>query len=286
MWKCKALHNHLSSMGFVTKANEHRPSEEPPFTWFHAVHSEDYFRSVLSGSLGDQAERRIGFKTEMRKPHLIKRAVLECSGTVRTVELALQHGVAVNLAGGSHHAHPNFGSGFCIFNDLAVAAAWARRYAGAQRVAILDFDVHQGDGTAAIFANEPNVFTCSMHCSDNFPFDKHASDLDINLPRGVGDKEFLTVMRTHVDDILANFKPDLVLYEAGVDVYRHDLLGHLELTHAGIWQRELDVIGTCVKAGVPIACVIGGGYDRNAEALARRHSLLYRAAAKVWQTCG
>ena len=219
----------------------------------------------------------------MRKAPLIQRTRLECSGTVRTVQLALERGLAANLAGGTHHAHWDYGSGFTILNDLVIAATWAREHTAVRRVAIVDLDVHQGDGTAALFGGEPDVFTMSLHCGANFPFRKAVSDLDVDVPRGTADREYLQLLRKHLPAVLDRHRPELVLYDAGVDVYAGDQLGYLSLSHAGIYQRDRYVIDTCVARSVPIACVIGGGYDRNAQALARRHALLHRAASHVWR---
>ena len=287
MWKFADLFAELSRLGVATSQNVYRPVDSPPHEWFEQVHEPTYYRAFLAGKLGSEQERRIGFREEARRAPLITRTLLECSGTVRTVELALQHGLAANCAGGTHHAHRDFGSGFTVLNDLAVAAAWARRHVDkVDRVAIVDLDVHQGDGTATIFADEPEVFTLSFHCGANFPFRKQRSSWDEDLPRGTGDQEYLRRLRRVLPAVLDTHRPDLVLYDAGVDVYEGDELGYLALSTAGIYQRDRYVIETCVRAGVPVACVIGGGYDRNALELARRHALLHRAAAHVWARHG
>ena len=272
--------------GLGVRHTLHRPRDDPPHSWFEAVHDPAYYRAFLAGELGEKAERRIGFGGEMQKPGLIQRTVLECSGTVLTAELALRHGLAANVAGGTHHAHRDFGSGFTILNDLAVAAQWARDHANVQRVAVVDLDVHQGDGTAALFHSDPDVFTFSMHCGANFPFRKSPSDWDVDVPRGTADGAYMALLREALPTILADFQPDLVLYDAGVDVYAGDALGHLDVTHAGLWRRDTYVMETCVRAGVPIGCVIGGGYDKSPLALARRHALVHRAAALVWERHG
>ena len=223
MWKFSDLYGHLSSLGVACSDNVYRPAENPNHAWFEAVHDAEYYRGFLSASLGEKAERRIGFGVETRKPELILRTILECKGTVKTVELALEQGLSANLAGGTHHAHSDFGSGFTILNDLAVAAAWARRHAGVERVAIIDLDVHQGDGTASIFEADEKVFTCSMHCGANFPFRKASSDMDIDVPRGTTDDEYLRILADDaLPTILGTAKPDLVLYDAGVDAFEGD----------------------------------------------------------------
>ena len=162
MWKFADLFAHLTNIGIASEANVHRPAETLPHDAVEAVHCPDYYQSFIGGTLGEKAERRIGFGLETRKPELIRRTLLEASGTIKTVELALQQGLAANLAGGTHHAHRDFGSGFTILNDLAIAATWARTHNVARRVLVVDLDVHQGDGTAAIFESEPDVFTLSF----------------------------------------------------------------------------------------------------------------------------
>ena len=283
MWKFSDLHSHLCELGLVTPQNIHRPRDDPPHEWFTAVHDAEYYNAFLTGGLDAAAARRIGFGDEMGKEELILRTRLEVSGTVKTVELALEHGVAANLAGGTHHAHRSFGSGFTILNDLAIAARWAQREAGVQRVAIIDLDVHQGDGTAAIFTDDPSVFTLSMHCGANFPFRKAVSDLDVDVPRGTADHDYLALLRDTLPGVLEAHAPQLVLYDAGVDPFEGDQLGYLKLTHAGLLKRDCYVVDTCVSAGIPVACVVGGGYDRDRRALARRHALIHRACARVWR---
>lgn len=283
MWKFADLHRHLTGLGLATAANMHVPREDPPHEWFEAVHDSEYYRAFLNGALDPAAARRIGFGDEIKKEGLIKRTRLECSGTITTVQLALQHGLAANLAGGTHHAHQSFGSGFTILNDLAVATRWAQSNSNSvRRVCVIDLDVHQGDGTASIFAGDPDVFTFSMHAGSNFPFRKATSDLDVDVARGTGDKQYMALLRDALPALLTRHKPDLVLYDAGVDPFAGDQLGHLELSHAGLYQRDLFVIDTCVAAGIPTACVIGGGYDRDRLALARRHALVHRATSRVF----
>lgn len=321
MGKFSDLYAHLRMSGIATAENMHTPAE-PPAAWFTAVHKASYYDRFIGGALGAAQERRIGFGDEMRTQSLIDRTRLECAGTVLTAQLALRHGLAANLAGGTHHAHRDFGSGFTILNDLAVTASWVRTHTDVERVAAVDLDVHQGDGTAAIFAGDDHVFTFSMHAGShprarhtrpssppvraaararlartvsttctrrtpnppgtNFPFRKSTSDLDVDVPRGTGDEGYLALLRGALPGLLDDFRPGLVLYDAGVDVYAGDALGHLALSHAGIWKRDSFVIDECVRRGIPIACVIGGGYDRDRTALARRHALVHRAAARVW----
>lgn len=239
------------------------------------VHEPGYIDAFTAGTLSRDAVRRIGLPWS---EGLVKRTITAVGGTIRTAELALEHGLACNTAGGTHHAHRGFGSGFCVFNDLAVAAATLLERTAVQRVLILDLDVHQGDGTAAIFADEPRVFTWSVHCEKNFPCRKMPSDLDTPLEAGVGDERYLAVLRGLLPVVLERVEPDLVLYDAGVDVHADDKLGRLALTDAGLSARDRLVLSGCRDRVIPVAAVIGGGYHDDIRVLARRHSTLHRAA--------
>jgi acetoin utilization deacetylase AcuC-like enzyme len=248
--------------------------------WLEQVHTTDYVGTFLAGKLEPKAQRRIGLPWS---PALVKRTCAAVGGTVLTARLALQYGLACNTAGGTHHAFPDFGSGFCIFNDLAVATRLVQNECLAARVLIVDLDVHQGDGTAVIFQDDPTVFTFSMHCQENFPFRKQQSDLDIPLPEGLTDAAYLRTLTAHLPALLTNFKPDLVLYDAGVDPHCADRLGKLALSDEGLYQRDKLVLETCLRQGYPVATVVGGGYDKDVSALSYRHVLLHRAANELYQ---
>lgn len=208
-------------------------------------------------------------------------------GTVLAGEIALHRGLACSTAGGTHHAFPSYGSGFCLLNDLAVAAKHLMGESTSRRkILIVDLDVHQGDGTAFIFNDEPDVFTFSVHCGKNFPVRKQQSDLDVSLEDGIDDKEYLSKVQEHLPWLLEAFQPDLVLYDSGVDPHWEDELGRLRLTDEGLYQRDLYVLQTVIKKGIPVATVIGGGYSRDIDRLARRHSIIHRAASKVWREHG
>ena len=211
---------------------------------------------------------------------LVRRSWLAVGGTVLTARLALRHGLACHLAGGTHHAFPLHGSGFCIFNDCAVAARVLLAEGLVHRLLVVDLDVHQGDGTAAIFAGDPQVFTFSMHGASNFPLQKQTSDLDLPLEDGLEDGAYLAVLGRTLPDLLTQVRPDLVLYNAGVDPHRDDRLGRLGLSDAGLHRRDWMVIEACLKRGIPVATVIGGGYDALA-ALVERHTLVVRAAHEL-----
>ena len=205
---------------------------------------------------------------------------------ILSAKLALSKGLACNTAGGTHHAFPSYGSGFCIFNDFAIATRVIQKLNLAEKILIVDLDVHQGDGTAFIFQGDDSVFTFSMHCEVNFPGRKQQSDLDVPLPEGMEDDAYLQTLALYLPDLLAEVKPDLVLYDAGVDPHIGDKLGKLALTDTGIYRREMQVLSTCVNAGYPVACVIGGGYADDMKSLVWRHSLLHRAASEVFQQFG
>lgn len=200
--------------------------------------------------------------------------------------------MALHCAGGTHHAHRAYGSGYTCFNDAAVAARVMQREGLAKRVLIVDVDVHQGDGTAEIFSNDPSVFTLSLHCETNFPFGfsnildylgNDISDLDVPLPPNTNDDEYMHALRTSLPKVLDEFRPCLVVYNGGIDVFAGDALGKLNVTEAGIAARDRYALSECVRRGVAVATVIGGGYDRNREALAARHGIVIREGAKVFQ---
>jgi acetoin utilization deacetylase AcuC-like enzyme len=243
------------------------------------AHDANYVESYLTGTIDAGAMRRIGFPWDAR---LVQRTCTALAGTVLAAELALEHGLACSTAGGTHHAYYNFGSGYCIFNDLAVAARALYKRGHVRRVLIVDLDVHQGDGTASILEGDRAVFTFSMHCEANFPFRKQASNLDVGLPSGTEDDGYLATLAQHLPDLLTQLRPDLVPYDAGVDPHKEDLLGKLALSDAGLYRRDHYVLATCLAAGIPVACVIGGGYSHDIDALAQRHSLVHRAATEVF----
>ncbi|XP_011480650.2 uncharacterized protein SYNPCC7002_A1628 isoform X1 [Oryzias latipes] len=248
------------------------------------VHTEDYLNKFLSGKTSEQEQRRTGFPWS---EGIVSRCRYETGGTVLAAEAALQRGLACSTAGGTHHAFPGYGSGFCLLNDLAVAAKYLKEDCPTKRkILIVDLDVHQGDGTAFIFKEEPAVFTFSVHCGKNFPLRKQESDLDISLEDGLEDEEYLSTVEAYLPWLLQTFRPDLVLYDAGVDPHWEDELGRLHLTDQGLYRRDLFVMKTTVNQGVPIATVIGGGYSRDMDRLALRHSIVHRAATQVWRECG
>lgn len=278
MPKFGILRDLLIEQGIATVNQFHEPTIAP-VQLIASVHDPAYINAFINGSLDRDAIRRIGLPWSNELATRTRTAV---AGTLLTCELALQHGLACNTAGGTHHAHHAFGSGFCIFNDLAIAAATLLKQGRIDQALIIDLDVHHGDGTATIFADDPRVFTFSMHCEKNFPAKKPPSDLDIALEKGVGDGEYLDTLSRTLSGLLERIEPDLVIYDAGVDVHQDDRLGHLELTDQGLYDRDRYIIEQCRSHGIPTACVIGGGYDADHMKLAWRHATVHRAAAKVF----
>ncbi|MBK8046822.1 MAG: histone deacetylase [Anaerolineales bacterium] len=280
MAKFGRLYEILVRDGVAAPDQFHCP-EPAPTTTITLAHAPEYVAHYLEGRLDDRAMRRIGFPWS---PALALRTRTALASTLLTAELALQHGLACSTAGGTHHAHYDFGSGYCIFNDLAVTARHLIQQERARRVLIVDLDVHQGDGTAAILQHDPDIFTFSIHCDANFPYRKQQSDLDVALPPGTTDTPYLATLESHLTEVSAGFRPDLVLYDAGVDPHREDALGKLALTDAGLFQRDTMVLQRCVSLGIPVACVIGGGYSHDIDALAYRHSIIHRVATEIFQS--
>ncbi|MBP0019044.1 MAG: histone deacetylase [Cyanobacteria bacterium SBLK] len=280
MPKFKLLYEHLLKEDIILPEWVHLP-EIPPQNWLEFVHDRDYINAYIGGTLPPKAQRRIGLPWS---GGLVTRTLTAVGGTILTAKLALQYGIACNTAGGTHHAFPDFGSGFCIFNDLAIASRVLQHLDLAQKILIVDLDVHQGDGTAYIFQNDDAVFTFSMHCETNFPHRKQCSDRDVPLPEGLDDEGYLQILARHLPDLLLQVKPDLVLYDAGVDTHVGDRLGKLALSDRGIYRRDIMVLSSCKASGHPVAAVIGGGYAKNMPDLVYRHSLLHRAAREVYRT--
>ena len=276
MAKFRLLHEHLLRRGLAREEQIHQPLPIPRRA-LELVHERPYHEAFSQDRLSAADQRRIGLPATTP---LVRRSWLAVGGTVLTARLALRHGLACHLAGGTHHAHASFGSGFCIFNDVAVAARLLLAEGAVRQVMVVDLDVHQGDGTAAIFAADPRVFTLSLHAASNFPLRKQRSDHDLALPDGLEDGGYLAALGMLLPDLLSQVRPDLVLYNAGVDPHRDDRLGRLALSEEGLLQRDRLVLELCLRRGIAVASVIGGGYD-DLPALVARHSLVFRAAAEL-----
>ncbi len=243
------------------------------------VHSQEYYTNLVSGTLNPSDLRRIALPWS---PELIRRTRTGVGGSIHTAELALRYGLACNTAGGTHHAYPEFGAGYCLLNDLAITARVVQKEHGVARILITDLDVHQGDGTAVIFQNDPSVFTLSMHCETNYPLRKQRSDLDIALPAGIQDQEYLELLYKQYPRVLDSFRPDLVLYDAGVDPHVADDLGTMELTDEGLQERDCFVLHECLSRNIPVACFIGGGYGE-LRGLSRRHTIIHKVASELYE---
>ncbi|EDL55109.1 Histone deacetylase/AcuC/AphA family protein [Vibrio mediterranei AK1] len=238
------------------------------------VHCKDYVEDLVTGSLPAARIRRIGFPwTEQ----LIQRTLTSAGGTCLAAQQAMEYGLAIHLSGGYHHAHYDFGSGFCLFNDLIIAAQNAIEH-GAEKVLIVDSDVHHGDGSATLAAGTDQIVTLSLHCEKNFPARKPLSDMDVPLSRGASDKEFLASFKQVVELAIRLHQPDLIIYDAGVDIHEDDELGYLQVTLNGVCQRDLWMLDYCRNKGIPVACVVGGGYRTEHSDLIPIHMSLIDAA--------
>ncbi|MBD2298636.1 histone deacetylase [Nostoc sp. FACHB-190] len=282
MAKFRKLYELLLHDGVAQIEQFHTPQRPSP-ELIELVHTPNYVQAYCDGTLDYKAQRRIGLPWS---PALVNRTCVAVGGTILTAQMALSQGLACNTAGGTHHAFPSYGSGFCIFNDLAIASRVLQKLGLVQKILIVDLDVHQGDGTAFIFEDDASVFTFSMHCEINFPGTKQKSDLDVPLPIGMEDDAYLQTLAEYLPDLLSEIRPDLVFYDAGVDTHIGDRLGKLALTDTGLFRREMQVLHTCVSAGYPVACVIGGGYADDMQSLVWRHSLIHRAASEVYRQYG
>jgi acetoin utilization deacetylase AcuC-like enzyme len=262
--------------GIVAQGGFHTPGPAPA-EWIALAHERAYVDQVFSANVPDAIARQIGFKVD---ESVARRARHAGSGTILAARLALENGIACSTAGGSHHARRAHGAGFCVFNDVAIAASVLLAEGVIGQALVFDCDVHQGDGTAEIFSGDDRVTTISIHGERNYPTRKERSDLDVGLPDATGDEAYLEAL----DDTLARVsrfaRPDIVFYNAGVDPHRDDRLGRLALSDEGLRERDRRVIGHFRERGIPLAGVMGGGYGEDIAAIARRHTILHRAAAE------
>lgn len=252
------------------------------------AHTPHYIAAVLQGHLSNAQQREIGFPWSDR---MAERACRSVGATIQAARAALKHGVAANMAGGTHHASADKGGGYCVFNDVAVAArlmqAEAHRlHRRLLRVAVIDLDVHQGNGTAAIFRDDPTVFTLSLHGEKNFPFRKEASDLDVNLPDGCGDTQYLAALDTALDELWARHRdgpPGLIFLLAGADPHENDRLGRLKLSTEGLAERDRRVLAAARERRIPVALSMAGGYGRDIDATVQVQVNTLSAALDSWQ---
>lgn len=242
------------------------------------VHDKKYIDRLFNLQLTPKEERLTGFNHSQQ---LIDREKRIMEGTRLSAELALFHGAAMNIAGGTHHAYTNRGEGFCLLNDNAIAAKWLLKNKKVENVLIIDLDVHQGNGTAEIFQNDPNVFTFSMHGDNNYPLKKERSDLDVPLKDGIKDNEYLYLLAKNLDVILQSFHPDFIFYQSGVDIIETDKLGRLGVSLDGCKQRDKIVFETVRQLNIPVVCNMGGGYSPEIKHIIEAHANTFRTIQEI-----
>lgn len=267
MGKYPLLHDLLCARGLLAPGDIMEP-QEVSLALLGAVHEQAYLAHLAAGTLAAADVRRLGVPLTAR---LWRRSRLAVHGTVLAAEAAIADGMAANLAGGTHHAFADHGEGFCVLNDVAVAIHALRGDSQVRRALVVDLDVHQGNGTASILAGEPGIFTFSMHQDDLYPSVKPPSSLDVGLPAGTGDQDYLRILEENLPQVFAH-QPELVVYQAGVDGWEKDLLGGLKLTAQGLRRRDAMVYEACRGRGVPVAVTLGGGYGAHIKETARLHA--------------
>lgn len=278
MEKYELLPEQLLYEGTITEASFFHPapiSEEIIL----GVHTSEYWEKLRDNKLSYREARTIGFPM---RPDLIARGRVIAGGTLQCARIAQREGVALNIAGGTHHAFADRGEGFCVFNDIAIAAQELLRTGEINKALVVDLDVHQGNGTAKIFANDPRVFTFSMHGERNYPLRKETSDLDIGLPDGTQDEAYLSKLYTTLPGLIKQVQPDLIFYLSGVDILASDKLGRLSCTIAGCKERDRFVFQTAIDAKIPVAASMGGGYSKQLAKIVDAHANTYRVAASLY----
>jgi acetoin utilization deacetylase AcuC-like enzyme len=265
--KYAMLRESVLARGLVAQHSLHEPARVQTDDLLR-VHTPDYVRRVDEGRLGDSELRRLGFPWSQ---HLVERAYRAVGGTCEAAEAALSLGVTINLAGGTHHAFPDHGEGFCVYNDVAVAIRRLLDGAKIHRATIIDLDVHQGNGTHAIFASDPRVFSFSMHAQRNYPFHKVSGSFEIPLEDGTSDGPYLERLADALPSVLRTSEPDLVVFLAGADPHEGDRLGRLRLTQGGLARRDAMVLQACREVGIPVAITIAGGYGRDVRETVQIH---------------
>lgn len=278
MEKYELLPRQLLHEGIVEDNAFFSPRKLEPFEILK-VHDGAYWQKLRYQTFTRQEERRSGFPIS---PQLVDREVTINGGTLQCAEYALEYGVAMNIAGGTHHAYADRAEGFCLLNDIAIAARHLVDNQLAQKVLVVDLDVHQGNGTAKIFENDPSVFTFSMHGAHNYPMKKDCSDLDIPLPDGIKDDEYLSLLDHHLTVLLDRVKPNFVFFQSGVDVLATDKLGRLGMSVAGCAERDQVVFKKVHDNGLPIVAVMGGGYSKDIKVILDAHTNTFQAAVQTY----
>lgn len=269
--KYQKLESTIHAMGFSDRVFEPKPAS---LAQIKLCHDADYVDAFVNGFLSEKAIKKMGFPWSTT---LVERTLLSVGASIEAAEHALEHGLGLNLGGGYHHAQFDHGAGFCIFNDHAITAQHLIQQNLVERVVILDCDVHQGDGTADILHDNDNIITCSLHCAQNFPRAKACSDLDFELEKGCTDAQYLQTLQQALDLIKRLYRPDIIIYNAGADIYHKDELGLLDISLAGVLERDRTVISFCKNNGIPLSIGLGGGYQRNEEQLIEVHKQLLLA---------
>jgi len=278
MEKYDLLPQQLLYEGTCKEENFFTP-EIPNNKYFFMVHDPEYVSDLMNITLNQKAARKIGFPLN---EDLIAREMIIADGTIKASEFALKYGIAMNIAGGTHHAFTNKGEGFCMLNDQAIGARYLQNKELANKILIVDLDVHQGNGTAEIFQNDSTVFTFSMHGKSNYPFHKERSDLDIPLDNGTEDELYLSILKETLPKLIKKQQPDFIYYLCGVDVINTDKLGKLSLTIEGCKERDRFVLQICKNYNIPVMCSMGGGYTPDIKVIIDAHANTFRLAQEIF----
>ena len=278
MLKYELLPQQLIHEGTCTEANFFEP-EIPNDKYIVAVHDPEYFYDLLNIMISPKMARKIGFPLS---EELVERERIIADGTIKGCEYALKNGIAMNIAGGTHHAYSGHGEAFCMLNDQAIGARYLLNKRLAKKILIVDLDVHQGNGTAEIFQNDESVFTFSMHGASNYPFKKEESDLDIALPKGTNDETYLSILKKELPRLIENIQPDFIFYLCGVDILESDKLGTLGLTLEGCKKRDEFILSTCHRLKIPVQCSMGGGYSPDIKIIVNAHANTFRIAQRLY----
>lgn len=277
MKKFSGLYNYLIAKNIIQPTQVIEP-KMVDFVNLSTVHTQRYCSAVWRGELSRKEIRRMGLPWSKK---LAVRSRLAVQGTINAGIMALQDGISGNLAGGTHHAMPDYGEGFCVYNDVAVAIRVLKQAKWVNRVLVIDCDVHQGNGTAKIFENDAEVFTFSIHGEKNYPFIKPPSDLDIGLPDGTGDLEYLDTLANALERVFSSFNPDIVYYLAGIDPLKTDHFGRLSLTKKGLEERDRFVIETVTQKEIPMVLLLSGGYAPTLNETIEAHANMYKTAVEI-----
>ncbi|MCG9971241.1 histone deacetylase family protein [Christiangramia crocea] len=278
MEKYELLPKQLLHEGTCDKNNFFEPGF-PEEDYILFAHEKDYFERLKALKLDRKEIRKSGFPLSQE---LVERELIIADGTIKSCHYALEYGIAMNIAGGTHHAYTNSAEAFCLLNDQAIGARYLQNQKLAKQILIVDLDVHQGNGTAEIFQNDPSVFTFSMHGKGNYPFKKESSDLDIELEDGTSDDAYLNKLKSVLPNLIEEVQPDFIFYLCGVDILETDKLGRLSCTISGCKERDKFVLQTCHELGIPVECSMGGGYSKDIRLIIEAHANTYRLAQDIY----